>query len=158
MNRLTLCNILYMKTFPLLAIIIIVLCSFTGWETNFIVAQKKAAQNHKLILLNFSGSDWCGPCMRMRNEIFNDSGFSKMADTNLIMVNADFPRNKKNKLATDLQKQNNILADKYNPEGKFPYTVLINADGKLIKTWDGLPDEDALKFTTIVKSICNANK
>ncbi len=146
-----------MKTFSLLAIIIF-LTSFTGWETDFSAAQKKAFQSHKLILLNFSGSDWCGPCMRMRKEIFNDSSFSKMADTSLVMVNADFPRKKKNELSAGMQKQNNMLADKYNPEGKFPYTVLINADGKLLKTWDGLPNENAAIFTTVVKSICNANK
>lgn len=135
-----------------------VLFSFTIWQPSFEVAQKTAKAKHQLILLNFSGSDWCGPCMRMRNEIFNDSGFSKMADTSLVLLNADFPRKKKNQLAAKIQKQNNSLADKYNPEGKFPFTVLLNADGKLIKTWDGLPDENAAKFTAVVKTICNANK
>ena len=136
----------------------LMLLSFTIWQSSFEVAQKTAKAKHQLILLNFSGSDWCGPCMRMRNEIFNDSSFSKMADTSLEMLNADFPRKKKNQLAADLQKQNNSLADKYNPEGKFPYTVLINTDGKVIKTWDGLPEENAAKFTTVVKNICIANK
>ena len=134
------------------------LSSFAVWQPSYDVAKKTAKAKHQLILLNFSGSDWCGPCMRMRNEIFSDSGFLKMADTSLILVNADFPRKKKNQLNTVLQKQNNSLADLYNPEGKFPYTVLINADGKLIKTWDGLPNENAAKFTALVKSICNANK
>ncbi len=135
-----------------------ILFSFTFWQPSFEVAQKNAKAKHQLILLNFSGSDWCGPCMRMRNEIFNDSGFSNMADTSLVLVNADFPRKKKNQLAAEIRKQNNLLADKYNPDGKFPYTVLLNADGKLIKTWDGLPNENAAKFTAVVKNICNANK
>lgn len=146
-----------MKYFSLLFVLPI-LFSFTTWQTSYEVAQKRAKVNHHLILLNFSGSDWCGPCMRMRNEIFNDSGFSKMADTSLEMLNADFPRNKKNQLSAAMQMQNNSLADKYNAEGKFPYTVIINAEGKLLKTWDGLPNENAAKFTTLVKSICNANK
>lgn len=146
-----------MKYLPLLFVLFL-LTAFTKWQPSYEVAQKTAKANHQLILLNFSGSDWCGPCMRMRNEIFNDSSFSKMADTSLIILNADFPRKKKNQLSPDIQKQNNKLADKYNPEGKFPYTVLINADGKLLKTWDGLPDENAAKFTSVVKSICNANK
>ena len=135
-----------------------ILFSFTIWQSSYEVAQKTAKVKHQLILLNFSGSDWCGPCMRMRNEIFNDSGFSKMADTSLAMFNADFPRKKKNQLSAAAQKQNNTLADKYNAEGKFPYTVLIDADGKLLNTWDGLPNENAEKFTAVIKSICNANK
>ncbi len=141
-----------------LILALFLLSSFAVWQPSYEVAQKTAKAKHQLILLNFSGSDWCGPCIRMYNEIFNDSDFSRMADTSLVLINADFPRKKKNQLAADKQKQNNSLADKYNPEGKFPYTVLLTADGKLIKTWDGLPDENAVKFTAMVKSICNANK
>jgi thioredoxin-related protein len=132
--------------------------SFTKWEPNFEVAKKKATEKHQLILLNFSGSDWCGPCMRMRKEIFNSDVFSKMADSTLLMVNADFPRKKKNQLDKMLQKQNDALAEKYNPQGKFPYTVLIDATGKLIKAWDGLPKDKAEQFAQQVKIICNANK
>jgi len=81
-----------------------------------------------------------------------------MADTTLIMVNADFPRNKKNQPDKQVQLQNETLADKYNPMGKFPFTVLLNADGKVIASWDGLPKENATVFTRQVKSICDANK
>ena len=56
-----------------------------------------------------------------------------MADTSLVMVNADFPRNKKNLLDAETRKQNDALADKYNPEGKFPFTLLLDADGKVLK-------------------------
>ncbi len=135
-----------------------ILFSFTIWQPSYEVAQKAAKVKHHLILLNFSGSDWCGPCMLMRKEIFNDNSFSKMADTSLEMLNADFPRKKKNQLSAAMQKQNNTLAEKYDADGKFPYTVLINADGKLLKAWDGLPNENVKKFTAIVKSICDANK
>lgn len=131
---------------------------FTKWEPNFETAKKNAKERNQLILLNFSGSDWCGPCIRMHQEIFNDASFLKMAEKNLVMVNADFPRNKKNKLAPNIIKQNEMLADQYNPSGKFPYTVLINADGKVIKTWEGLPDETVVQFTSAVKLLCNSTK
>ncbi len=65
--------------------------SFTIWQPDFETAKQKAKEKHELILLNFSGSDWCGPCMRMRKEIFENEQFYKMADTTLILVNADFP-------------------------------------------------------------------
>jgi thioredoxin-related protein len=132
--------------------------SFIKWEPDFEVAKKIATEKHELILVNFSGSDWCGPCMRMRKEIFNTDEFSKMADTTLIMVNADFPRMKKNQLEKQLQQQNDALAEKYNPQGKFPYTVLIDPKGKVVKSWDGLPKDKAEQFAQQVKTICNANK
>lgn len=130
---------------------------FTKWEPNFETAKKNAKENNQLILLNFSGSDWCGPCIRMHQEIFNDPSFIKMAEQNLVMVNADFPR-KKNKLTPNIIKQNEALADQYNPSGKFPFTVLMNADGKVIKTWDGLPHETVAQFTSAVKQLCNSSK
>ena len=132
--------------------------SLAGWETDFEKAKQIARAKHELILLNFSGSDWCGPCLRMKNEIFGSKAFSEMADSNLVLVNADFPRNKKNQLSKQLIKQNESLADKYNPEGKFPFTVLLNADGKLIRSWDGLPENKAGQFTKEIKSFCDANK
>jgi thioredoxin-related protein len=102
--------------------------SFGIWQPDFQSAQQIAKEKHQLILLNFSGSDWCGPCMRMRKEIFMSPAFSSMADTTLVMVNADFPRMKKNQLSKPVKKQNEWLADKYNPEGKFPFTVLLDAE------------------------------
>ena len=132
--------------------------SFTTWEPDFEKAKQIAREKHQLILLNFSGSDWCGPCIRMRKEIFGNEQFSKMADIKLVMVNADFPRNKKNKLEKTIKKQNEVLADKYNPEGKFPFTLLLDATGKIIRSWDGLPKEDPAQFTEQVKTICDVYK
>ena len=132
--------------------------SFTVWQTDFEKAKQIATQKHQLILLNFSGSDWCGPCIRMKKEIFENEKFSKMADAKLVLVNADFPRNKKNQLKKETKKQNETLADKYNPEGKFPFTLLLDANGKVIKTWDGLPDEPPIIFSDEIKNICDAHK
>jgi len=146
----------YMKMLFLLAISLALL-SFTGWATDFEKAKQLAKEKHQLMLLNFSGSDWCAPCIRMKKEIFADPAFSGMADANLVLVNADFPRNKKNKLAERIKKQNETLADKYNPEGKFPYTVLLTPEGKVVSSWDGLP-ENAGRFTAQVKKLCDAYK
>jgi thioredoxin-related protein len=132
--------------------------SFTVWQTDFDAAKQIAKDKHQLILLNFSGSDWCGPCMRMHNEIFENKGFTSMADTTLVLVNADFPRSKKNQLEKKLVAQNEALAEKYNPEGKFPFTLLLDANGKVLRAWDGLPKENATQFTAQLKMICNANK
>jgi thioredoxin-related protein len=142
----------------LFAALCVTAMSFTIWQPDFEKAKQVAAAKHQLILLNFSGSDWCGPCMRMRKEIFENISFSKMADTTLLLVNADFPRKKKNQLDKPSKKQNEALANKYNPAGKFPFTVLVDETGKVVKSWDGLPKENAEQFAKLVKTICDANK
>lgn len=142
----------------LFAVCSIISLSFTTWEHDFEKAKQVAKEKHQLILLNFSGSDWCGPCIRMRKEIFDSRAFSDMADSNVVLVNADFPRNKKNQLSKQARQQNESLAEIYNPDGKFPFTLLLNGDGKVIRSWDGLPNEDVVQFTEQIKRICNANK
>jgi len=142
----------------LLFIFSVATLSFMQWQPNFESAKKIAKEKHELILLNFSGSDWCGPCIRLRKEILDNDVFLKMTDTSIVMVNADFPRNRKNQLDAQTKKQNDALADKYNPEGKFPYTLLLDVDGKVLKTWDGYPDEGVQQFSDEVLNICYANK
>ncbi len=132
------------------------LFSITGWETDFESAKKKADTEHKFILLNFSGSDWCGPCIRLHDEIFGSPSFKDFADKKLVLVNADFPRLNKNQLSKDQQKKNEKLADKYNPEGSFPLTLLLDAQGKVIKTWDGYPNTSPEQFTAQIKELVNA--
>jgi thioredoxin-related protein len=132
--------------------------SFGNWQPSFEKAKQIAKSKHQLILLNFSGSDWCGPCIRMRKEIFDSETFSVVADSLLVLVNADFPRNKKNQLEKSIQVQNDMLADKYNAEGKFPFTLLLDENGKIIKSWDGLPKETAIEFAAEVKAIVNAKR
>jgi thioredoxin-related protein len=128
----------------------------SGWDNDFEKAKKEAEQEHKYILLNFSGSDWCGPCIRLREQIFDNPVFVKYADNNLVLINADFPRLKKNQLSKDQQKKNDKLADQYNPDGAFPYTVLLNAEGKLVHAWQGFPNITAEQFTNQIKVILDA--
>ena len=134
------------------------LLSITGWETDFENAKKKAEKEHKLILLNFSGSDWCIPCIKLTKQVFETPAFQSYADSSLVLINANFPRLKKNQLSKDLQKKNNKLADKYNPKGIFPYTLLLNAEGKVIKSWEGFPNMTAEEFTRQLNDIVIAHK
>jgi len=132
--------------------------SFIEWQPDFENAKKIAKEKHRLILLNFSGSDWCSPCIRMRKEILDNEVFSKMADSSLVLVNADFPRNKKNQPDKIIRKQNEMLADRYDPDGKFPFTLLLDADGKIIRSWDGFPSGTISQFIAEIKSISDAHK
>lgn len=132
--------------------------SFAPWQPDFGSAQQLAAEKNKYILVNFSGSDWCGPCIRLHKEVFESNAFKELADQSLVLYKADFPRNKKNQLSKEVQQSNEALADKYNPLGKFPYTVILSADGKLIKAWDGYTGNNSTQFIEQLKSVCDANR
>jgi len=127
------------------------------WLGDFNVATDQAAKENKLIMINFSGSDWCGPCIRLRKEILESSTFEDYAKDHLVLVRADFPRQKKNQLDAEQVKRNDALADKYNPDGKFPFTLLVDKNGKVLKAWDGFPNETADKFVAEINTIANAN-
>lgn len=116
------------------------------WLTDFEKAKVEAAQSHKHILINFSGSDWCVPCIRMEKEIFESGNFDSYASEYLVLVRADFPRLKKHQLSKEQIKKNELLAEVYNPEGKFPLTVLTDEKGKVLKQWEGYKDEPAKEF------------
>jgi len=135
----------------LLSCMAVIAMSTAQWENDFATAKRKAAENHRLILLNFSGSDWCIPCIRMHKDIFESEDFIKMSDSLLVLYNADFPRKKKNELGTDRRHRNDSLAAIYNPEGKFPFTLLMNSDGKILHRWDGYPAGGVKEMITTVK-------
>jgi thioredoxin-related protein len=128
------------------------------WANNFEQTKKQAQKENKLILLNFSGSDWCGPCIRMHKEILENEVFQQYANVHLIYVNADFPRLKKHQLTQELQKENDELAEKYNPTGNFPYILLLDSNGKVINIWNGFYENGAESFTAEVKNLVEKNK
>ena len=73
------------------------------------------------------------------------------------MVTADFPRLKKHQLTDDVARQNDALADRYNKEGLFPYTVLLDADGKVLEEWNGYNGEKPGTMIQQIKSYVGTN-
>src|SRR5436853_7730253 len=144
--------------FLLMTILSGLLFTSNTWETDFAKAKQNAQADHKLIVLNFSGSDWCGPCIRLHKEIFESNAFANYASDHLVLLNADFPRLKKNQLSKEQQEKNDQLADVYNKEGKFPLTLLLSPEGKVLKTWEGFPQISPEVFTEQVKDAANAIK
>jgi thioredoxin-related protein len=124
-----------------------------AWSHDFESAQQQAKESHKLILVNFSGSDWCMPCMKMKKNIFESEDFSTYAGEELVLVNVDFPRSAKNRGDKNQVKKNEILAEKYNPKGGLPYTILMNSEGKVLKAWEGYENLSAKEFVSQIK-IC----
>ena len=97
------------------------------WTTDFAQAQAQAKAEDKLLLLDFTGSDWCGWCKLMEKEVFSQPAFVEYAAKNLVLVRLDFPR--ANPLTAEVRTQNQTLAQKFGIRG-FPTIVMLNGDGK----------------------------
>jgi thiol:disulfide interchange protein len=95
-----------------------------GWSTDLDAALKQAAEQKKSVLVEFTGSDWCPPCIMMRKKVFSQKQFVEKASKNFILVELDFPNGE-----PEVKKKNEPLATKYNIEG-FPTVLLLDASGK----------------------------
>lgn len=116
--------------------ILLLLTVFIGnaqdWQTDFETAKKMAIEKNQHIVLVFQGSDWCAPCIKLDREIWSTSEFKTYADSNFVLLKADFPRKKKNSLNDTQQEKNNNLMEKYNKNGYFPFVVVLSKNGDVL--------------------------
>jgi len=96
------------------------------WQTDFAAAKVKAEKEHKLLLIDFTGSDWCGWCKKLKKEVFSKKLFQEQAPKDFILVELDFPQ--KTKLDEKLTAQNQALAKSYSVSG-YPSIILADAKG-----------------------------
>jgi protein disulfide-isomerase len=101
--------------------------SKNGWLTNYAEAQQEAKSQNKLLLMDFTGSDWCGYCIMLEKEVFSKPEFKEYASKNLVLLELDFPRRKE--LPAETLEQNQRLAMKYQIQG-FPTIVVLDGSGK----------------------------
>src|SRR5438132_7414288 len=103
----------------------------TDWETNYSNALAKAKAENKRLLLDFTGSDWCGPCIDLRKRVLSSKEFAAYAAKNLVLMEIDYPQRKKQ--SAELKKQNEELGRQYGIDEKgFPTIVLLDPAGKVI--------------------------
>ncbi|WP_052594043.1 FAD:protein FMN transferase [Aureispira sp. CCB-QB1] len=98
--------------------------------TNQEEAIRWAKEKNKAILLVFSGSDWCQPCIRFDKNVLQESSFQAYAEEALVVLKCDFPQ--RSQLPKDVVQQNEALAERFNPQGEFPKLLLLNQDFKLL--------------------------
>jgi thioredoxin-related protein len=98
--------------------------------------QEDAREQNKPLLLVFSGSDWCRPCILFDQNVLQTEEFKALLANKLLFYKADLPRNKK-LLSKEQRVENEQLAEKYNQQGAFPMLVLFNAQGEVIKSKKG---------------------
>ena len=102
------------------------------WQTNFEEAKKIATEQDKNVVIVFSGSDWCAPCIKLDKNIWQSEAFKKEAAAEWIVVRADFPRKKANELSKEQTDHNRKLAEKFNLEGRFQLVVILDKNGKVL--------------------------
>ena len=103
-----------------------------NWITDFTTAKEEAVKNNKPIILVFQGSDWCAPCIKLDREIWSTEIFKNYSKEHYIMLQADFPRKKKNKLSDKQTESNKQLAETYNKQGFFPFVVILDYEGNIL--------------------------
>ena len=122
MKRIVLCLLGCWMTFQLQA-------ADLTWLTSVPNAQAQAKKESKLVLLDFTGSDWCSWCKKLDAEVFSQAQFADYAKKNLVLVEVDFPAQKK--LDAALVKANDALKDKYKITG-YPTLIVLKPDGTVV--------------------------
>lgn len=100
-----------------------------NWQTDLPKAQAQAKAEKKLVMLDFTGSDWCGWCIKLNKEVFSQPEFVEYAKKNIVPVEVDFPRKKQ--LSPAQKSANKALADKYNIQG-YPTIIVLNSAGQKV--------------------------
>jgi len=99
------------------------------WHTSLPAAQATAKEGSKMVLLDFTGSDWCGWCKVLKKEVFQTPEFLDYAKKNLVLVEVDFPQRKKQ--SAELKKANEELQERFKVR-YYPTIILLNSAGKVL--------------------------
>ncbi len=124
------------------------------WSTDFAEASAKAKAENKYMLLDFSGSDWCGWCIKLDKEVFSKPEFQEFAAKNLVLVMLDFPQKKPQSEA--VKAQNEKLSKQYGIEG-FPTVLILNSEGKLVEQ-AGYRPGGAVAYVSYLSGILDADR
>lgn len=119
-----------------------------GWLTNYDEALTQAKEENKIVLVEFHGSDWCPPCIKLNDEVLSTKAFKKVAKDDLVLLNVDFPR--KTKLSEEQREHNQALAEKFGLRG-VPMVLLLNHEGEVLDKMVGFPRGGLDGFLSFVK-------
>jgi len=99
------------------------------WLTDLPKAEAQAKADHKIVLVDFTGSDWCNWCIKFRKEVLDTPEFQEYAGKNVVLVELDFPHKKAQ--PDDLKAANAALKKQYEVKG-FPTLLVLDGTGKEI--------------------------
>lgn len=124
------------------------------WQPDFTTAQQVAAEKGQNIVLVFSGSDWCAPCIKLERDVWEQAEFTTAAQGDFVFYKADFPRRKANKLSKEVSERNASLAELYNTAGSFPLVVVLSPEGDLLGQ-TGYKHINPTEYAELLKSFTN---
>lgn len=126
----------------------------SGWLHDYEAAKKQAKEENKPILINFTGTDWCGWCIKIEKEIFSKEEFKAYAKENLVLMEVDFPKKEENKKkqTAEVKAQNKELDKQFEIEG-YPTIYLIDAEGKKLSEDLGSHKGDAKAYVELLKGL-----
>ena len=127
-----------------ITVLLVIFSSFCalGQDQTWTETQQLAKEEDRKVLLVFSGSDWCRGCILFDQQVLQDEVFQDFATENLAFYKADFPRKNKNKPTPEVIRQNEQLIIKYNPNGMFPYVLLLDENEQVLLEAEGNIDPD----------------
>ncbi|MEX0275553.1 MAG: thioredoxin family protein [Flavobacteriaceae bacterium] len=106
------------------------------WKTTYQEALHTAEKGNKPLILVFSGSDWCAPCIKLDRQIWQSTDFKDHAQKHYVLYKADFPRKKGNRVSQEVARTNAQLAERFNPRGYFPLVLVMGQDEKVLGRFD----------------------
>ena len=115
----------------------------TTWLTDLPKAQAQAKAENKIVLIDFTGSDWCGWCIKFKKEVLDTPEFQEYAAKNVVLVELDYPHKKDQ--SADVKKANADLKKQYDVKG-FPTLVVLDKNGKEIGRQRGYSKGGAKAF------------
>lgn len=122
------------------------------WLTDLPKAQAQAKAENKMLLVDFTGSDWCPPCIALKKSVFSSPEFAAFAKTNLVLVEVDFPKHKK--LNPAQKKANEALSEKYTVEA-FPTVIVFDSKGKQLLRDSGYDGSSGKAFVTKLQRLAS---
>lgn len=122
----------------------------SSWETDLKKAQESAKTQKKLLFIDFTGSDWCGYCVRLDRDILSRPQFQEYASKNLVLMEVDFPRRKEQ--SHEIKMQNQRLARQYDIQG-FPTILVLDGEGQTVWRYDGYFSEGPEAFIAALEKL-----
>src|SRR5258705_13545376 len=120
------------------------------WMNDLAKAQEKARTENKLVLVDFTGSDWCPPCKALSKNVFSSPEFNEFAKKNLVLVEVDFPRKKEQ--TEQVKKTNRKLAKKHEIDG-YPTVIIFDSNGKQLDKKVGYSGASAKDYVAQLQKI-----
>ncbi len=106
--------------------------SAQDWKYDLDEALTLAKEKDQKIVLFFTGSDWCPPCIKLDKNVLSSDKFAAFAEEKYVWLKADFPRRKKNRISKEQRNKNKKLADRYNKKMVFPVILVLNKEGLVL--------------------------